>query len=330
MIVKDEAANLPDCLASCQGLFDQIIIVDTGSTDDTIEIATDLGALVYPFEWVDDFSAARNFGLDRVTTDYVFRIDADDRIHAAHHHRLKRVFADLAISQPTILACRVEAKEPSGNLVLSDEYRCWPNRPTIRFHGRIHERIHPERDARDCSIQPSHVQIDHHGYADQAVFTAKLERNLRISLKELRESLVVVDPLLYFDIGRTYNALDKRHEARTWLHKFLSKANPSHTIAIRVAYRLLAGAYRATGNLQAAMATAQEGLGRFPDDALLVSWVADTLSNEGLTDLALEGYRRALKLYRTDQMDAGVPVDFRSQIVAAIERCEKVLDRVPV
>ncbi|HKI18175.1 MAG TPA: glycosyltransferase, partial [Isosphaeraceae bacterium] len=78
MIVRDEENNLSHCLESVAGLFDEIVVVDTGSTDRTIEIARSFGARVFDFAWVDDFGAARNAALERATGDYAFWLDADD------------------------------------------------------------------------------------------------------------------------------------------------------------------------------------------------------------------------------------------------------------
>ncbi len=89
MIVRDEEKSLPRCLASVRGLFDEIIIVDTGSTDRTKDIARWFGAKVFDFEWIDDFAAARNAALDHATGDYAFWLDADDVISHADRKKLE-------------------------------------------------------------------------------------------------------------------------------------------------------------------------------------------------------------------------------------------------
>jgi GT2 family glycosyltransferase len=78
LIVRDEQENLPKCLASVQGIFEEIVVVDTGSVDRTKEIAAEFGARVFDFPWVDSFSAARNAALAHATGDYAFWLDADD------------------------------------------------------------------------------------------------------------------------------------------------------------------------------------------------------------------------------------------------------------
>ena len=78
MIVKDEEPVLERCLESVRGLFDEIVVIDTGSVDRTREIALSFGAFVYDFPWRDDFSAARNFSFSKATGNYLFWMDADD------------------------------------------------------------------------------------------------------------------------------------------------------------------------------------------------------------------------------------------------------------
>lgn len=78
MIVKNEAHHLPDLFKSIKGCFDEVHITDTGSTDNTIEIATNLGAKVHHFDWISDFSEARNYSFSHTTTDYIAWIDGDD------------------------------------------------------------------------------------------------------------------------------------------------------------------------------------------------------------------------------------------------------------
>lgn len=78
MIVRNEEKSLPRCLASVEGLVDEIVIVDTGSADRTKEIAGAFGAAIYDFTWTEDFSAARNHAFSKATRDYIFWLDADD------------------------------------------------------------------------------------------------------------------------------------------------------------------------------------------------------------------------------------------------------------
>jgi glycosyltransferase involved in cell wall biosynthesis len=78
MIVKNEEKSLERCLRSVEGIPDEIIIIDTGSEDNTKAIARNFTSQVFDFEWVDDFSAARNYSFERAAMDYILWLDADD------------------------------------------------------------------------------------------------------------------------------------------------------------------------------------------------------------------------------------------------------------
>src|SRR5262245_373880 len=95
VIVKNEEANLPACLASSAGLFAEVIVVDTGSTDRPRELAAQAGASVHDFPWCDDFAAARNESLRHATAPWIFWLDADERLDDDNRARLRDLFARL-------------------------------------------------------------------------------------------------------------------------------------------------------------------------------------------------------------------------------------------
>jgi glycosyltransferase involved in cell wall biosynthesis len=102
MIVRDEESNLPHCLESVRGVFDEIIVVDTGSKDRTIEIARSFGAKVFEFAWIDSFSAARNEALSHATGDYAFWLDADDVVEPREVEKLRALLGTLRrVAVPT-------------------------------------------------------------------------------------------------------------------------------------------------------------------------------------------------------------------------------------
>ncbi len=95
IIVRDEEKNFSKCLSSVAGLFDEIVVVDTGSKDRTREIAREFGARVFDFVWVDDFAAARNAALARATGDYAFWLDADDVVDPPEREKLRKLLDGL-------------------------------------------------------------------------------------------------------------------------------------------------------------------------------------------------------------------------------------------
>ena len=114
MIVRNEEQNLPRCLESVRGLFDEIVVVDTGSTDRTKEIAAGFGARVFDFAWIDDFAAARNVALDHATGDYAFWLDADDVIEPPERDKLKSLLDTVAPGQERRLCAALLLRYRSG------------------------------------------------------------------------------------------------------------------------------------------------------------------------------------------------------------------------
>ena len=113
MIVRDEEENLPHCLESVRGIFDEIVVVDTGSVDRTREIAREFGAKVFEFAWIDDFAAARNAALDHATGDYAFWLDADDVIEPEQREKLIALLEGL---EPLETPARTEPRPPGRDM----------------------------------------------------------------------------------------------------------------------------------------------------------------------------------------------------------------------
>jgi hypothetical protein len=111
MIVRNEENNISSCLSSVAGLFDEIVVIDTGSTDRTWEIAQEFGARVFDFVWVDDFAAARNAALARATGDYAFWLDADDFLDPPEREKLRGLLRRLGAGS----AGGGDGGEPSTN-----------------------------------------------------------------------------------------------------------------------------------------------------------------------------------------------------------------------
>ncbi len=144
MIVKNEAHNIGACIESFADLVDEIIVTDTGSTDDTVAIAKRMGAKVFHFPWIDHFAAARNESLRHATGEWIFWMDADDRLDAENRARLRRLFADLPdgkVAYVFKVLCPPKNAGDSGTVV--DHVRLFRNLPGLSWEHRIHEQILP-------------------------------------------------------------------------------------------------------------------------------------------------------------------------------------------
>jgi tetratricopeptide (TPR) repeat protein len=182
LIVRNEEKFLDRCLASLAGLVDEIVVVDTGSTDRTREIAAAHGARLDEFPWRGDFAAARNHALDLARSRWILYIDADEHVRPASGSRLRTHLSD-----PDYVARQV-LLHPRPGFTPYWELRLFRNDPLIRFRGIIHENIWPGvhacRAARGGKIGRSDLVLDHEGYErDQDV---KHRRNLPLLRKALR------------------------------------------------------------------------------------------------------------------------------------------------
>lgn len=218
MIVKNEEKTLPVCLESVKNIVDEIIIVDTGSTDKTIEIAQSYGAKVHSFEWVDDFSAARNESLQYAVGDWILYLDADERISPDNAAKIREVITNSDIAAVNMIE---HIPQEEGNLfktVSSDYCRLFRNDPRIRFTGRVHEQILPAVNAIGGKVLKSSIRIEHWGYAvDESKRQNRAQRNLNLLLNDAADN--PDDPFIWFNIGLTYKTLGSIDEAVRALKK---------------------------------------------------------------------------------------------------------------
>jgi glycosyltransferase involved in cell wall biosynthesis len=174
LIVRDEARFLEGCLESLKGRVDEIVVVDTGSTDRSQEIARHAGARVLSMPWRGDFAAARNASVDAARGDWILYIDADERVVEFDRSSVGAQLADPRHVCYTVLF------RPAMRYTRYREFRLFRNRPDLRFRGVIHESLVPalaEVTARTgLAIGASDIALDHFGY--EGDLTHKHVRNL--------------------------------------------------------------------------------------------------------------------------------------------------------
>jgi hypothetical protein len=143
MIVKNEEANLDECLAPLAGLFHEIIILDTGSADRTKEIAARHNAKVHDFAWVESFAAARNESMRHASGDWILWLDADDRLDAENVTKLRQLLLNLPDDNNAYMMCQWSTPDPlNGSPLVVDQVRLFRNLPGVRWRYRVHEQIY--------------------------------------------------------------------------------------------------------------------------------------------------------------------------------------------
>jgi glycosyltransferase involved in cell wall biosynthesis len=184
LIVRDESRFIDDCLASLSGMVDEIILVDTGSRDDTIERTRRYPVALHSYAWHGDFSAARNFAIGQATGDWILYIDADERLELPDPESLRR-----AIQDDSRAAWRLRLFPRIGWTAYA-ELRLFRNDPRIRFQGVIHEGVHAaveavcHSDGLDVGI--CDVALRHVGYEGDQLH--KVSRNVSLLRDYLRDN----------------------------------------------------------------------------------------------------------------------------------------------
>jgi len=201
MIVRNEEERLPACLASARSLVDEIVVVDTGSTDGTVAIALEHGAKIVHSPWQDDFSLARNASLKEATGDWILILDADEELMVEDRGRWQATLADASRAGFLVeLENLRDGESPTRSLVM----RVFRNHPTVRFRGLLHERVDDTLDEvalrEGWTLGQLPARIVHHGYTESARRDrGKDERNRRLLERVLREE--GSDPYLLYKIA---------------------------------------------------------------------------------------------------------------------------------
>lgn len=206
MIVKDEAHNLAACLASVKPLVDEMIIVDTGSTDQTVEIAELFGAVVLAAEWNGDFSAARNIALAQAQGNWILVLDADEVVSKRDYLLFKSLLADPAggtcaysiVTRNYTNRLEVENwqansgeypdEEQGRGWMPSDKVRLFPNLPAIRFKNQIHEMVEPTLEQIGVPVRKAELVVHHYGYLDDQRQQRKKRYYYELGKEKYRES----------------------------------------------------------------------------------------------------------------------------------------------
>lgn len=212
MIVKDEEDSLGRCLDSVRDVVDEIVIVDTGSTDRTKEIAASFGAAIYDYEWIDHFAAARNFAFDKATQSFILWLDADDVMEPVDRVRLKSLKENNGDDFPydSVSMNYHLTFDQKGNPVFSLRRNRLVRRSCgFRWIGPVHEYL-----AVSGRILHSDIAVTHR---KERVHT---DRNLRIYLKRLEagESFTPRDQYYFANELRDNR---RNEEAIDWYSRFL-------------------------------------------------------------------------------------------------------------
>jgi tetratricopeptide (TPR) repeat protein len=299
MIVKDEEEMLPKCLAAVAPAVDEIVIVDTGSSDRTIEIAKEFGATVIEQPWTGSFSEARNTSFEASSTDWIIYLDADEVLVADDVNRLKALTGRVWREAFYLALTSFTGEIGDGAAVTNSALRVFRNRPDYRFEGRLHEQIaHHLPSYAAGRIEQSSVRVDHYGYLG-AVRDAKEKSRRNLELLKAQQAEGAPSSFLHFNLGTEYAAIGDyvsalTEFARAW--NLVQERGEEANDYVPALVQRLVTALRACGRAQDAIASAQDGLNRFPGFTDLVFAQAQAALALGNEDEAIAYWERCIEM----------------------------------
>lgn len=226
MIVKNEEDYLTQCLESIKDIVDEIIIVDTGSTDKTVEIAKSYGAKVYYFEWNSNFSEARNESLKYATKEWILILDADDELHTEYLENFK-LLLNMQLDENAIYF--FETLSHYGDYIdnncvtINLNPRMFKNNCGIHYEGEIHNQL---VSSGKYDVICNTIKIHHYGYLNKSI-TSKNKRNRNITILNEKIKKEPNNTFNYFNLGNEYTALGDAKQALEYYYKAYENFNPA-------------------------------------------------------------------------------------------------------
>lgn len=295
MIVKDEEPMLARCLESIKHLADEMVIVDTGSTDRTQDIARAFGAVVCEYAWDDSFSNARNFALDHATMDWILLMDADDEFEAADTQKLCELLikdseADVYYFQTLSFMGDV----PDRSKTISNmNVRLVRNHRGYRFKGDIHEQL--VNDSVPVSrVGMADIRIYHYGYLNSVVTSkSKRERNMALIRKELEKE--PDNPFMLCNMGNECYSLRQFEEALSWYMKSWENFDSRRGFSSKMLIRIVS-CCELLGKTEEQQRFIREGLIIYPDFTDLEFIRASDFLRRKKYAAAIKSFKKCLKM----------------------------------
>ena len=243
MIVKDEEELLPICLNSIKDLVDEIIIVDTGSKDKTIDVANGFSAKIYNFNWNNDFSEARNESLKHATKDWILIMDADEEFYSEDKEKL-RVLLSSELKEDAIYFFQgvsyLGEKIDEGNVTISLNPRLFKNNRGIHYEGQIHNQLVYESN--EVNVIEESIKIHHYGYLSERInLRKKQDRNIPILKEQIKRN--PKDGFAYFNLGTEYYSLGNTEKALECYYKSYEQFNCNLGYSPRLIIRIALANY---------------------------------------------------------------------------------------
>lgn len=301
LITKNEEKNIATCLESLKTIVDEIIVVDTGSSDQTVAIAKTYGAQIYYYKWHDDFAAAKNYALDKAQGEWIIFLDADEYFTPETIGNVKPYIKKMNENLQCHAICVqiINIDQEMGNREISafTTIRIFRHKPTIRYKNEIHEEVYNTKGLLNLFMLPNEIKVYHTGYS-KSIIRAKLERNLAVILDDV--ALHGEQIKYYRYLCDCYHGLGDYAQAVKYgrLHiaqniKSLGTENIVHTKVIDSLIRNKADAHEIKRQIQ-------QAIEKFPNLPDFYGDYARYALEQKEYDVALTYFLRAIDIYKNE------------------------------
>jgi Flp pilus assembly protein TadD len=295
-MVKNEEVLLPGCLDSVAGVADEIVVVDTGSTDATVDIARARGATVAFWPWVRlDFSTPQNVAIDHATGEWILALDADNRLDGSSHAEVRRLIDTHELVGYLVRHLSYHGDEGTAAATEHLTLRLFPRHPSIRWVGRIHPQVLPADPDLPFRVTPSNLVIHHEGYRPAHYASRENLAGYQSALEELVRQRPD-DPYYHFGLGALQLRLGNAAQAERLLQRAITLNHAriregNHAPYVVYAHVLLVHALAGQGRLPDAVDASHRLIELAPD-------LSDAWCGLGSIEARRANWRAAIAAYQ--------------------------------
>lgn len=294
MIMRDEEEHLPRCLESVRDAVDEIVIVDTGSTDRSVEIAESFGARVLHERWQGDFAAPRNTGIEAATGDWILVLDADEEL--IDGGRIRDLLHDDAIEGYCLREVNFIGEERGIESVVNSAFRLFRNRPAYRYSGALHEQIMGTVDPEGGRVTRFvGIEIHHYGYLEPTSRARqKTDRNMAIVMEEVARK--PDDSFTLFNAGVEFQRIGQFEEALDYFSRSFKALDSLKAYYASLLLRNIVATLNAMERWDEALDVLADALSAYPDFTDLHYLQGQIHASRREYRAAVQSFRRAIDL----------------------------------
>lgn len=320
MIVKNEEKMLRGSLTSVQGFVDEIIIVDTGSTDKTVEIAKEFGAKIYYFNWINDFAVARNESIKYATGHWILYLDADERIKHKDFTLLREQIKNVDEIIGGIV-CNIVSVHTSMSGEKETHKGGYPRLfrnigyPKVKFLGRVHEQITPSLRDNNLELAFSDIEIEHLGYdVSPEIMHTKVKRNYELLIQHVRDT--PLDGYAWYQLGQTLAQMSLNEEAENSIRFAIENCKLSDSI-YSSACSTLANLVGNKKDFIESLFWSERALEKAPNQIYPLNLKGYSLLNLNRFQEAIDTFEKAIEIKNNKQLipNSGFDIDLDINII---------------